>query len=284
MGLALLGGALQGLGHGLTQNAQANAALRFETWKERKRTETMERQAQLNDQNAAKAAARADVYDAQKGVRDHTLKLGEATIEQGFKQEIKAGDRAHDLTIEEVRAKNAQALENLNSQNTITEQGTAFARESERRAQEAGTHIDRYEVGPDGSVVGITATGNIMRSRPGLVTPPPKSEAQVTADTLREREVLSSLRDEWEEGGKKGPKPTILDAMKFLQREGAGSAAATAPAEKAPAMSARKQQALARLPTIYANATEDRYPGLFRNGRKISIQEARQLIEDGLAD
>lgn len=39
-----------------------------------------------------------------------------------------------------------------------------------------------------------------------------------------------------------------------------------------------KGAALARLGQVYANATPDRYPGLFRNGKKIPIEEAKQLI------
>lgn len=59
--------------------------------------------------------------------------------------------------------------------------------------------------------------------------------------------------------GERGGKPAV-----------AAPVAATAPDEQAVAM--------ARLGSVYSNATPDRYPGLFRNGRKIPMGEAKQMI------
>lgn len=61
-------------------------------------------------------------------------------------------------------------------------------------------------------------------------------------------------------------------------RSNSTAAASPAPAARSP-NSGRRAQAVAQLATVYANATPDRYPGLFRNGQKIPLGEARRQVE-----
>jgi hypothetical protein len=72
-----------------------------------------------------------------------------------------------------------------------------------------------------------------------------------------------------EEGG------AIADA----QARRGGAAPAKPAAKPNDPNAAARAKAIATLATVYENATPDRYPGLFRNGQKISMEEAKRLIQ-----
>jgi len=96
----IVGGALQGIGGAMGQQAQADADQRrqiaLENLRQQNQQANMRMQADLNDQNASKSDARADYYGARKTARDATVEEVSDKRKFGYQVELKKMDFAND--------------------------------------------------------------------------------------------------------------------------------------------------------------------------------------------
>lgn len=96
----IVGGALQGIGGAMGQQAQADADQRrqiaLENLRQQNQQTNMRTQADLNDQNAAKSDARADYYGARKTARDATVDEASDKRKFGYQVELKKMEFAND--------------------------------------------------------------------------------------------------------------------------------------------------------------------------------------------
>ena len=258
----ILGGLLSGVGRGVEQTAVAN------------------RQAALE-----KLRIEAD---RQKDDRDYQRQTARDTRQQDFaieREEIAQTGRERLLekggTIQE-RRDAAQAAQTARLE---------ALRSSLRRAETAQElklkdALDRDDVqdvvvNSDNEYVIITKDGKSRST--GVIGRPPAATANASEGgrlTDSEQEAAySEARRAWAAGGRQGEEPRRSKFIGMTREDYQASIGGAAPATDAGA----RARAVAELGTIYANATPERYPGLFRNGRKIPLSEAKRMIEDRYA-
>lgn len=282
-----LGGALQGLGSGMQKDVQA------------RRDEALQA---MRDKTAADAATLADQRQSTRDATKHGYDVEDAQALAGSKlDQLSAAARAdaakaqvqHVYKLDEIDHENVGKRELATLESNL---GTARDQASIRlRDQLQSGDVSNVVRGKDGQYYGVTDKGLV----PTGVNFDPSSgdKSSDGGGRLTEAEQVSALddaRSDWRKSGKQGAEPRASDFIgmtreTYYQRTGrpSGVAATAAPVgdvtpSSAGGTGAASQQAtaMAQLGTVYANATPDRYPGLFRNGRKISLADAKQMVLD----
>lgn len=251
-------GLLKGLGAGLTAEYE-------------KRREdaliALRRQYQLEDSAAAEeraiaAEGRAETRDIASDERKAKVQTGLLELAQRYKKEenetnFEYEQRLIRLRAEEDRKGTAQKagidrdLETHRSRLRRSEN----KEDRELAAEIEGGQVQSIDEAEDGSMVVTYKNGNVVRK------------------AIKLRDKTSRAADDEGDG-------TIAGARE--RREGKPEAAAKPP--KAPDQAAenkrQREAALARLGSVYHRATPQEFPGLFRNGKKISMEEAKQRIRE----
>src|SRR3546814_8299672 len=97
----IIGGALQGIGGAMAQQAQMDAEQRrqfaLENLRQQNSQSNMRLQADLNDANAARSDARGDFYDARKTSRSADVDAASDARQFGYQVELKKMDFANDM-------------------------------------------------------------------------------------------------------------------------------------------------------------------------------------------
>ncbi|OHC95543.1 MAG: hypothetical protein A2792_03365 [Sphingomonadales bacterium RIFCSPHIGHO2_01_FULL_65_20] len=179
MGIGMIvGGALKGYGDGMAEMARSREEERREraliSFRSERQKEQTQQQADLQDRNASRSDSRGDFYDSRQVERRTTQQVV-----------VDKARTANDMTLEQMRQKNAEALARLNSSLNITEAQQASALRINEDAVKANTYIDRFETDDQGNLVGITATGKTIRPgvRPMPDAPKGNSSSLLTAPT-----------------------------------------------------------------------------------------------------
>lgn len=175
MGIGMIvGGALKGYGDGMAEMARSREEERRLSALENLRTKNdqanLQVQADLSDRNAERSDRRGDYYDSRQVERRTTQQVV-----------VDKARTANDMTLEQMRQKNAEALARLNSSLNITEAQRGSAIRMQEEAIKANTYIQDFQTDSDGNLVGITATGKTIR--PG-VRPMPKPAAKNSSSYL----------------------------------------------------------------------------------------------------
>lgn len=263
----LTAGLLKGLGSGLAMEAEQrreNALI------------ALRRQYQQEDTAAAEtrtiaAEDRAEGRDIRKDAREFGVKKELVEIAQRYKQQENETNQQYEERLIRLRAEEqrktdthqggiTRSLETLKHQFNLSEAQAKVAMDLEADLKKAGQTVDHWEVTTDGKLVGVSATG------------------QVIARSSNAGSFIPSRGGNADEGDDSGG--TIAGAR---ARTGGGetpTAAKPTPAPKADQNSNERAQALARLGSVYHRATPEEFPGLFRNGKKISMEEAKRLIRE----
>lgn len=154
---AVLGGALQGFGNGIAETGRLAEAERREIALENLRNSNdmtkMGAQYDYADRNASRSDARGDLLDARKTQR-----------QTGSQITVDKARTENDATLIGIRQKNDEAMARLQSSLKMTESQTDFARRAALEAEQAGTYIKDYQVNEAGEIVGLTATGKVIKT------------------------------------------------------------------------------------------------------------------------
>lgn len=279
----IVGGALQGAGQGIAQEAvmRRNAAL--EAMRQQYQTQRDDRAAELRA--AERKEERGWKVEDQK--TDYTNKAGLLALGgqvQGQRDAQQHGYKMAEITQTQVGQKELATLQSrLQAANTAAEIKL-------RDSLESGD-ISNVVRGEDGQYYGVTKSGLIAT---GVTAAPTAAETGETGGgRLTESEQSAAYEDDrraWRDGGKKGPEPKKSDYIGMTRQAYSTRGGGAPAARQAPQSSPIKTQpngqmndrdlALSQLATSYANATPERYPGLFRNGKKLPFAEARRLVEE----
>lgn len=154
---AVLGGALQGFGNGIAETGRLAEAERREIALENLRNSNdinrLEVSGRIQNDNAAASDKRGFRYGVAKGIAD---------TNNALKRD--AGQQNHELTKIDIQNKNEQAMARLQSSLKMTESQTDFAQKAAFEAEQAGTYIKDYQVNEAGEIVGLTATGKVIKT------------------------------------------------------------------------------------------------------------------------
>lgn len=156
---AIVGGALKGYGDGMAEMARSREEERrlsaLENLRTRNDQANMQIQADLNDRNASRSDQRGDFYNARQTERTTSAQIT-----------VDGARTKNDITIEEIRNKNAQAMARLQSSLNLTEAQQASALRMAEEQEAANSYIREFQTDDQGNLVGITATGKVVR--PGV--------------------------------------------------------------------------------------------------------------------
>jgi hypothetical protein len=254
MGLALLGGALTGVGTGITEVAKTNEEERYQmalkALEEQYRSAELQQTADLTNRNKADEQYRGAVYDAANDARTTATALKVKEVEHGYKEDedtVAAGLKYHYDSL----------LEGLKHQNNLSEKAAELAQTQSDELARLHVEVGHVETTKNGNVVFFDKTGHtISFTQTGHFVAPKGAD---------------------DSGG------SISDA---LNRRGSGAppvasaTAGTAPTPAVtPAASGQRAQALSQLGMAYPNATPDQYPGFFNpDGSKKPIAELEAII------
>lgn len=162
---------------------------------------------------------------------------------------------ARDAAKEEISHKNRIELEKLTSRLDMDETRNKAALDLQNELTVAGKKADRWEVTNDGAMVAFNSRGEVIGKTPKNVFVPPSRGGGDDEDIL-------------------GGAPAGRGGRPILTPRATG----ISPTAKAAPANPQLEQALADLGQFYPNATPDRFPALFRNGRKIPITEAEKIV------
>lgn len=264
-------GALQGLGTSIQNQAIARREEALEAMRQRYKTEESMRAAE------ARRAERSEDRDFEREKMDTGYKQKAGLLAIGGTIQQQRDQAQHGYKVEEIKQTQvgAQELARLNSR--LDQARTAA--EIKLRDQLSSGDISNVVRGQDGQYYGVTDKGLV----PTGVAAPPTDATETGGGRLTESEQEAAYNDDrraWREGGKKGPEPKKSDYIGMTRQsyKGRGDAAAPAAQPTSTRMS-DYQMAVSQLATSYADATPERYPGLFRDGKKIPLEEARRILE-----
>lgn len=279
----VIGGALQGAGQGIAQEAvmRRNAAL--EAMRQQYQTQRDDKAAQ------ARAAERKEErgWKVEDQQTDYNNKAGLLALGGNIQQQRDESQHGYKMAEIKTQQVGQKELARLNS----GLQQARTAAELKLRDQLESGDISNVVRGEDGQYYGVTKRGLVAT---GVNAAPTAAETGETGGgRLTESEQGAAYEDDrraWRDGGKKGPEPKKSDYIGMTRQAYStrgGGAAATRPATKSEPIDTQpsgkmndRNLALSQLATSYAIATPERYPGLFRNGKKIPFEEARRLVEE----
>lgn len=280
----VVGGALQGFGSGVQNEAVQRRTEALEAMRQRYQTQ---RDDKIASQRAAERKEDREwkVEDQQTDYRNKAGLLALGGQVQGQRDAQQHGYKMAEIKQTQV---GQRELATLNSRL----QAARTEAEIRLRDRLESGDISNVVRGEDGQYYGVTKGGLVAT---GVTAAPTAAE---TGDTgggrLTESEQNAAYEDDrraWRDGGKQGPEPKKSDYIGMTRqaysarRGGGGSSSAPAAAPGKPIRTQPNGQmndrdlALSQLATSYANATPQKYPGLFRNGKKIPFEEARRLVE-----
>lgn len=245
MGLAYIaGGMLQDVGQGMVQAGQITASQRWEQWKIR----LAETRKIADDERAFQNADRLNENSQIRQAERERLK-DERTITGQTK--VKTIENQGRIALEQVEQSNRIALEGVKHGNNLSEIQAKAAADMNAELTKAGVIVDHYDVTTDGQLVAFNKKGDaIKHSQPGLYNPSRQSDPGLDEDGMpRPGKQLPAPRHR----GTLTPKSGMAETGKANESE------------------------LFR--TRYANATPENAPGLFRNGVKMSFEEAYRLYQ-----
>ena len=246
MGLALIGGALQGIGSGMYEVGKMNAMDRYAAMQEERKQRNEESRlrlaGQINDENDANKQFRSATYDKASDERA-----------AGAQVEVAKVRNAGAISLEEVEQKNKVAFAKLETDLGIKRDNNKAALDFKNDLTKARILVDRVERTDDGYLIAYNATGDVIKRSSAPLFSPKGS------------------------GGDDDPLGLRDDASPAARRP------AAAPAEEPAAPAVRSDPValtadINRLAREYAAATPETHPGLFRNGRKLSLEEATEMI------
>lgn len=265
-------GLLKGLGAGLTAEYEKRREDALIALRRQYQTED----ADLAYQRLQETEGRAEKRDIASDEREANVKTGLLALAQKYKQEENETNFDYEQRLRRLQADLDKGkathqgsidagLKRLQSTLDLTEAQQRAKLELEAEIKKAGQVVDHWAVTSDGKLVGVSATGQVIaKSRhPGSFNAPGGS----SDDEGDGGGSISAARDR-RDG--KAPAPKKDTAAK--------------PAPKEPDAAAenkrQREAALARLGNVYHRATPQEYPGLFRNGKKITMEEAKQRIHE----
>lgn len=260
----ILGGLLSGLGAGVVQDATQKREAAMEKLRQQHARDAEDR----SEQRLIRAETRKEGYDVradQRRLGSRLVELKEGGRIQSEQDKIKL---AHDVALENLRTGNQIKVETVRSSLRRAETKEEIAL---RDSLDAGDYSS-VVVGGDGAYYGVTERGLVPT---GVAAAPSGAQVKVTAEEADA--AYSDARSAWVRGGRQGEAPKRTD---YVGGSGGGR---YAPTVKPPARAAgggQQEQALAELGQVYPNATPERYPQLFRNGKKIPIEEAARIVKD----
>lgn len=161
----ILGGAMQGIGGAMQQQAQADAderrQLALENLRQQNQQANLRTQATLNDENAAKSDARGDFYDARKTARGATVDQASDARKFDYQKQLKQMDFANDIQRTQLES--------------VLAQGRDAATLNLRAQIESGQITQIVESG-DGQYYGIRGDGSQVAT--GVRVPPKALETK----------------------------------------------------------------------------------------------------------
>jgi hypothetical protein len=243
MGLAMLGGALQGLGNGLYETGKLNALQRYEAMKEertqKRDLEKLRVAGEINDKNKANEQFRSAVYDEKNDAR---AAEAQTTIQKLRNQ--------GQVDLKNLEAANAEKLAGLQHQYKMDETQSEIAQRTLADINKMKIEVGDVRVSDSGRLVFYSKTGDLISQTEPHQFPISESSVSSTPDATRQK----------------------LPPADSPSGDGAATPAA------AKTNNVELTADLNRLGREYDSATPETHPGLFRNGHKISLEEARDMI------
>lgn len=241
----VLGGLLQGLGQGVSN-----------LYEERRQNAlaALKRQEDVEDRDA-KIAGAQDIAQIQTQGRKEVISL---TGEENRKtEELKGRQR-----LEEIKTKGEQDIKvegvKFSNQKQLDELGANLDIKKDKASQLLkkdidGGQVDHIDAADDGSMIVTYKNGTVVKKN------------------IKLREKTSSSDDD--EG-------SISAELNGRNQSGGGAAQPAAqPAAKTAAKPKWSDQDETVLRTRYANATPENAPRLFRNGKKLPLDEVRRMLQ-----
>jgi hypothetical protein len=259
----ILGGLLSGLGAGIVQDAAQQREAAMEKLRQQFARDSEDR----GEQRLIRAETRKEGYDVradQRRLGSDLTKLREGGKIQSEQDRIKL---AHDVALENLRTGNQIKVETVRSSLRRAETKEEIAL---RDSLDAGDYSS-VVVGGDGSYYGVTERGLVPTGVPAAAS---AAEVKVSAEDADA--AYADARSAWVRGGREGEPPKRTDFTASGSSGGGRYAPTVTP--KAPPSTGQQAQALAELGQIYPNATPERYPQLFRDGKKIPAEEAAAIV------
>jgi hypothetical protein len=244
-GMLIAGGLLQGLGKGLVEDHEARriealARLKNEWDKEASATDF------ANKRELVDIGVQGDIEKAHvKGEEDRLTR---------------ETDYTYDSKLEGVKAANDKALAKLNSTLRMTEDQAKVAADLSADITKAGKIVDHWEVTADGRLVGLSATGHVISKsvNPGSFTPKGASE---------DSEDGATIKGAADRRGDSGERPAAKPK---------GPATGDNASEINYGFSAEE---VTKLSGLYANATPQSHPQLFKDGKKIPFRDMLRMMK-----
>lgn len=171
---AIVGGALKGYGDGMAEMARSREEERRETALINIRSQRQQEQTQVTADLQDRNSSRQAVYDNWKD-SEHVKRTTVGQIQ------VDKARTENDMTLEQMRQKNTEALARLQSSLRMNEAQKESAIRMQEEAIKANTYIQDFQTDDQGNLVGITATGKTIR--PG-VRPMPKQTAGDSRDPI----------------------------------------------------------------------------------------------------
>ena len=256
----ILGGLLSGLGSGIVQDAAQQREAAMEKLRQQFAVDSENRK----EERQIAAEARGETRDIRKDERELGSRL--TLLRQGgsIQAQQDAIKHAHDVALENLRTGNQIKVETVRSSLRRAETKEEIAL---RDSLDAGDYSS-VVVGGDGSYYGVTERGLVPT---GVAAAPNAAQVKVTAEEADA--AYADARSAWVRGGRKGEPPKRTD---FTASGSSGGRRYTPTINPQPADNGREDGAFM---TLYGNATPEKYPRLFRNGKKLSFDEAYRLYK-----
>lgn len=217
----MLGGALQGAGQGITNQAIAARQESLEALRQRFQTQREDAAYErTKERDKTQHEYSLDSADAQYRNQAGLLAIG------GQVQE-RRDQRQHVYSMEEIKTKGVQAQEMARLESQLAQGRTAA--EIKLRDQLESGDVKSVVKGADGTYYGVTEKGLIST---GIAAAPDAASGGGKPPDLTEGEIDSLYQDArraWIQGGKKGPEPTRTQFITKYKMSGAAPDAKPAP-------------------------------------------------------
>lgn len=169
----ILGGALQGIGAGITAIGQQQAKAREDDVLMRRQMALENLRAQ-NDRDL-QVTKTADAATAAQTA--HTNRMEESRVEYDYRDRNDARSTARNtsskITVDKAQTANQVALKKLESSLNMSEAQQKAALDLSNDLTKAGVEVGDYKIGTDGTLYALSKTGHILGKspRPGMFTP-----------------------------------------------------------------------------------------------------------------
>lgn len=168
-----------------------------------------------------------------------------------------------DAAQEQLQQTNRERLAVLTSSLDMNEARQKAALDLANELTVAGKKAAKWEVTNDGAMVAFNERGEVIGKTPKNVFVPPSRGD--------DDDLLGS-------GSGRGGRPILTPKPSGISPTAKPGAGANQIGRLSPMPGSQLEQALADLGQFYPNATPERFPQLFRNGKKIPIAEAERIV------